>query len=174
MLQNHTLEDLNNVRKRCFLIIAIILACLAFVEFLVHVFHSPPPILAELRDPDSAVRKMFLKFWPGKDPKRDFDEVLAKELALWHVHLQKDGNLHDPLRHYFHLIVMLEYAILKADKIPLTESLPFVKKLRDDTFSLPIADHRGFLFVRFAEYYLPSVGNQCRRLLKVLQQGEKR
>ena len=109
------------------LIIVIIVCVVVLLYHAIDVVHPPPRM-----GPPPSAEEIFRKFYPFKDPIKDFDEVLAHELGLWIDYRKGLRQLEDPIGKSRQIVALLEYALRKKEKIKLKKSIPLIRRLRNE------------------------------------------
>ena len=116
--------------KRKKILVVVIIVCVVVLLYLaVDVVHTRPyPDFG----PSPSVEEIFRKFYPDKDPIKDFDEVLAHELGLWIDFRKGLRQLENPIGKSRQIAALLEYALLKKEKIKLEKSVPLMQRLKNE------------------------------------------
>ena len=119
--------------KRRKVLAAVIIVCVLVLLYLGllwwrYSMHWPYPDFG----PAPSVEEIFRKFYRDKDPIKDFDEVLSHELGLWIDFRQGLRQLETPIGKSRQIAALLEYALLKKEKIKLEKSIPLIQRLKSE------------------------------------------
>jgi len=128
---------MRRMRKKTVIISLVFICGFALIFFLVDVIDVVDsfPHLRRIHPPERVareVRNIFHKFYRDKDSIKDFDEVLSHELGLWIDFRKGLRQLEDPIGKSRQIAALLEYALLKKEKIELERSVPLMQRLKNE------------------------------------------